>query len=83
MSRVHKPEGKLVMIPFVNRECVLSLKMKRLRALCLSVAFPRKNFVEVFADAGIGTIERWAGKPNRIINRAHSTLQSVINRQEL
>lgn len=73
MYRVLKPNGRLVMSdPTCEDEMSETLRADdRLRALCLSGSLPLKQYIDLIAEAGFGTIEIRAKRPYRILDPVH------------
>ncbi len=70
MYRVLKPHGRLVMSDPVCEEIIPEhlREDERLRALCLSGSLPLKEYIDMLAEVGFGTIEVRAKRPYRILD---------------
>ncbi len=70
MYRVLKPHGRLVMSDPVCEDIIPEhlREDERLRALCLSGSLPLKEYIDMLAEVGFGTIEVRAKRPYRILD---------------
>ncbi|WP_224491398.1 arsenosugar biosynthesis arsenite methyltransferase ArsM [Robertkochia flava] len=80
MYRVLKPHGRLVMSdPVCEQEMNENLREdERLRALCLSGSLPLNDYVKMLTDAGFGTIEIRAKRPNRVLAPGQYDTEELI-----
>ncbi|MBT8219112.1 MAG: arsenosugar biosynthesis arsenite methyltransferase ArsM, partial [Bacteroidia bacterium] len=80
MYRVLKPHGRLVMSdPICEDEIPLHIREdERLRALCLSGSIPLKDYLDMIAQVGFGTIEIRAKRPYRLLTPNHYDVDSRI-----
>lgn len=80
MHRILKPHGRLVLSdPVTETEVPENLKNdERLRALCLSGSLSLKEYIQMIADAGFGTIEIRAKRPYRILDPVHYNTEELI-----
>ena len=80
MYRVLKPRGRLVLSDPVSEQSMPD-KLKadeRLRALCLSGAIPLKEYLDLIASVGFGTLEVRAKRPYRILDPKHYDTEELI-----
>ncbi len=80
MYRVLKPRGRLVLSdPVCEQSMPDKLKAdERLRALCLSGAIPLKEYLDLIASVGFGTLEVRAKRPYRILDPKHYDTEELI-----
>ncbi len=80
MYRVLKPRGRLVLSdPVCEQSMPDKLKAdERLRALCLSGAIPLKEYLDLIASVGFGTLEVRAKRPYRILDPKHYDTDELI-----
>ena len=80
MYRVLKPGGKLVLSdPISDQGMPENLKNDdKLRALCLSGSLPLKDYIDMIASVGFGTIEIRARRPYRVLDPKHYDTKELI-----
>jgi len=80
MYRVAKPNGRLVLSDPVCETKIPTelLNDERLRALCLSGGMPSKEYIEVIADVGFGTIEIWSKLAYCILDPSHYNTSNLV-----
>ncbi len=80
MYRVLKPRGRLVLSdPVCEQTMPEKLRAdERLRALCLSGAIPLKEYLDLIASVGFGTLEVRAKRPYRILDPKHYDTDELI-----
>lgn len=80
MYRVLKPHGRLVMSDPVSDDFIpLHVQNdERLRALCMSGMLSLKEYIDMIAEAGFGTIEVRAKRPYRVLSPSHYKVDSLI-----
>ncbi len=80
MYRVLKPHGRLILSdPVCETSMPEDLKSnERLRALCLSGAIPLKEYINLVAGVGFGTIEIRAKYPYRVLSKPHYDVSQQI-----
>lgn len=80
MYRVLKPHGRLVLSdPISEDEISDELRGdERLRALCLSGSMKLKDYLDLIASVGFGTIEVRAKRPYRILDSKHYNTEKNI-----
>ncbi len=80
MYRVLKPRGRLVLSDPVCEQIMPEhlKKDEKLRALCLSGAIPLKDYLDVIASVGFGTLEVRAKRPYRILDPKHYDTEELI-----
>lgn len=73
MYRVLKPRGRLVMSDPVCGETIPAHLQNdsKLRALCLTGAFPLQEYINAITSIGFGTVEVRAKRPYRVIDKYH------------
>ena len=80
MFRVLKPHGRLVLSdPICEQNMPENLRNDdKLRALCLSGALPLKEYLNLIASVGFGTIEIRARRPYRILDPNNYDTDKII-----
>lgn len=80
MYRVLKPHGRLVLSdPICDQDIPENLRDdERLRALCLSGSLPLKQYLDLIASVGFGTIEVRAKRPYRILDPEHYDTNEML-----
>ena len=80
MYRVLKPHGRLILSdPVTEDEIPEELKKdERLRALCLSGSLSLKEYIDLIASVGFGTIEIRAKRPYRILDPKNYNTDRLI-----
>ncbi len=80
MYRVLKPHGRLVMSDPVSDDFIPPNVQndERLRALCMSGMLSLKEYIQMIAEAGFGTIEVRAKRPYRVLAPAHYEVDKLI-----
>ncbi|TNF47963.1 MAG: methyltransferase domain-containing protein [Bacteroidetes bacterium] len=80
MYRVLKPRGRLILSdPVTEDEIPEELKKdERLRALCLSGSLSLKEYIDLIASVGFGTIEIRAKRPYRILDPKNYNTDRLI-----
>ena len=80
MYRVLKPHGRLVMSDPVSDDFIPPQVQndERLRALCMSGMLSLKEYIDMIAEAGFGTIEVRAKRPYRVLAPDHYDVDKLI-----
>lgn len=80
MYRVLKPNGRLVMSDPVSDDFIPPhiQSDERLRALCMSGMLSLKEYLDMIAEAGFGTLEVRAKRPYRVLAPGHYDVEELI-----